>query len=425
MRTSLCSLLALSCLLALAGCGAASATPAITNHATPTTVATAVPPPTPAPTPVIASQCPKVPVAAAGEAPAAPLSVYVTTASADLAALNASDGSQRWKERVGFSGDYQMAVAAQHNVVYVLIQQAQGGFVEALNAADGKLRWCALAIAPVNPNDGGGPPQLAIDANAVYAGDGLRGKITAFSLINGGQLWQTQAEGGILALRAVDGQVYASSADMTSEFATAHTFSVFDAGNGKERWHKQTNEGQFFAPAIDAGVVYVGQSRSNAPAYLLALNASDGHEKWRIAKGQGVGFGAPMIVNGVIYIADSFGLYALNASDGSQRWHTSKSTVFALGPAVANGTVYAGAFGGAFNQGVVYAFNASDGKQLWQSDGFARLHLAPLTSGPDAVTFLTIANGTIYAATSATSAALDPGTGKMLWRVSARALAVG
>jgi outer membrane protein assembly factor BamB len=422
MRISLFSLLVVSCWLALAGCGAASATPT-TSHATPPSASTDTP--TPAPTPVLASQCPKVPVAAAGAAPAAPLSVYVTSSGATLAALNASDGTQRWKEQVGFAGDYQVSVAVQQNVVYVLIQQAQGGFVEALNAADGKLRWCVLAIRPVNPNDGGGPSQLAIDANAVYAGDGLRGQITALSVVNGGQLWQAQAEGGILALRAAAGQVYASSADMSSEFATAHTFSAFDAGTGQERWHMPTDEGQFFAPAIDAGVVYVAQNRSSGPGYLFALNTSDGSQRWRIAKGQGVGFGAPTVANGVIFIADSYGVYALNASDGSQRWHTQKNTSFAQGPVVANGTVYAGAFGGTFDQGVVYAFGASDGKQRWQSESFARLHLAPLTSGPDPVTFLSVANGTVYASASASSAALDPSTGMMLWQVSARALAVG
>jgi outer membrane protein assembly factor BamB len=358
----------------------------------------------------------------------------VTTSADDLAALNASDGRQRWKEQVAFPGDYSIAVAVEQSVVYVLIQQAQGGYVEALNAADGRLRWCMPAIRPVNPSEGGGAPQLAIDAGAVYVGDGLHGFITAFSASDGRQFWQTRAEGGILSLVVADGQVYASSADMSSEFATGHTFSAFDARDGKERWHMQADNGMFYRPAVADGVVYVGESGPNNQEFLYALNASNGSQRWQIEQqGQGaLGFGTPVIVGGVIYVADGHNIYALDASNGSRRWSLQEETSYNLGPVVANGTLYAGSFDDPDSLGIVFAYNASDGSRRWQSAEFPRPApaygspgVAALTAGPDPIIFLSAVNGVVYGSTFETSAALAASTGKMLWSVSARTLAVG
>jgi outer membrane protein assembly factor BamB len=430
MRPSCVSWLVLSCLLVISGCGAASAVPAQVNHATPTSTPT--PGPTSGPLP---TSCPQFPAAQLDQTATAPLSLYVLAPDANdsIAALNAGgNGTERWRKQIASPGNWYISMATGQNVVYlVVLQYAQGGYVEALNASDGQVRWCTPALPVEQAAEAFKDPSLAVDAGVVYVGDGFHGSITAFDASDGKRLWQTQAEGSILSLTVAAGQLYASSEKNISKSATLYTFSAFDARTGQERWHVQGNDGAFSAPTVVNGVVYVGRQGPNFDGFLSALNASDGAERWHFEASRSAGFGTPVVVGDVLYAVGGLGTYAVNASDGSLRWQT--TAVYGWGPVVANGVLYIG--GGPSEGAVIYAVNASDGSLRWQSDpipsprmlmGQASPGVSMLTSGPDSVGFLEVVNGVIYASTAdGTSAALNSNTGKIIWAVPGGALAVG
>ena len=143
-------LLICSCLFLLAGCqSAAGAQPSSANGATPTSAlapTATLPPgatltPSATPTPTSPARCPQLPAAASGDPPTAPLSLYVETSDDVFEALNASDGSVRWKADIAAVGGLVSSLAVEQNVVYIVTGQ---GAISALNAADGALRWCVM-----------------------------------------------------------------------------------------------------------------------------------------------------------------------------------------------------------------------------------------------------------------------------------------
>jgi outer membrane protein assembly factor BamB len=270
-KSCLITALLLSCLLLIAGCSAAASGPATASALTPasTPMPTLAPSPTPTPAPV--AHCPRLPAAQLGQAPAAPASLYVTTSDNALAALNASDGSQRWKEQAAAGDDVVTSVAVENNVVYVA---TQAGAISALNASNGALRWCVPAWQSV----------LAVDQDAIYVGGGNSGKIAALNVGDGTQRWQAQAEGGVLSLAVADGQLYVSSEGATS----GDTCSAFSTSDGKEHWHFQTGNGVFTLPAVANGVAYVAEvPLGNSAGFLYALNASDGSQRWHWSPAEG------------------------------------------------------------------------------------------------------------------------------------------
>jgi outer membrane protein assembly factor BamB len=125
-----------------------------------------------------------------------------------------------------------------------------------------------------------------------------------------------------------------------------------------------------------------------------------------------VGFGNPVVANGVAYFGggeDENYLYAVDASTGQPLWtYTLADGGYGVAstPAVANGVVYFATF----VDTVVYALNAKTGVKLW-SFGAAR------SSAPSDIT---VADGVVYVGGGAQEPggalyALDAGTGAVLW----------
>lgn len=173
------------------------------------------------------------------------------------------------------------------------------------------------------------------------------------------------------------------------------------------------------APAHRRQALYIA-----AGDCLYAVNANDGSARWgqqvkqtreftyhpRISypPPHRMGFAAPQVVNGIVYISmEGYGAYtcAFNADDGAPLWHTpTDGRVIAMpfldlaAPLVGDGVVYAG----------TYALNAQDGTVLW------RTSIEYSVEGTLALQALV--GDTLYAATHMGVCAIDVRDGHIRWR---------
>ncbi|QGX96258.1 hypothetical protein EI982_16470 [Haloplanus rallus] len=290
--------------------------------------------------------------------------VYAAT-SDRLYALDASDGSERWRFEAADPVTH-AAAAVVDGVVYAVGEDA----LYALSASDGSERWRFETNVELGPTVADGTVSVG-GGNALYALD----------TSDGSERWRVSTPrrvgDGVPAI--ADGTVYVDGSD-----AGLYAFSASD---GSERWRFETDRSTTSPVAAD-GAVYVGVGES-----LVALSASDGSERWRSGAEDRV-TSAPAVADGVVYVEDGDGLRALSASDGSDRWRFgTDGGVFS--PAVVDGTVYVGCV-----DHTLYAVDTSDGSERWRFelpdwarspvvaggtvyvyDGDYRLHA--LTSGPN------------------------------------------
>ncbi|MBA3564640.1 MAG: outer membrane protein assembly factor BamB, partial [Gammaproteobacteria bacterium] len=117
----------------------------------------------------------------------------------DLIALEASDGSLRWK--IQLSSEVLAAPAIGRDIV---VAQTVDGRLRALDAADSSEMWTLEQTVPALSLRGGAPPVIAGDA--VLAGF-ANGQLLAVSLAEGDEIWSTlisPARGRTVLERLVD-----------------------------------------------------------------------------------------------------------------------------------------------------------------------------------------------------------------------------
>ncbi|MGD0805427.1 MAG: PQQ-binding-like beta-propeller repeat protein [Candidatus Bathyarchaeia archaeon] len=110
---------------------------------------------------------------------------------------------------------------------------------------------------------------------------------------------------------------------------------------------------------------------------------------------------SPAVVDGVVY-AGTFGgnFYAIDANTGAQIWSFKTDTDIWASPTVANGIVYVGA-----NSGTLFALSTSDGHEVWEFKTGSGLYNGPTIVG----------NIAYEASTDDNVYALDATTGAKIW----------
>lgn len=156
---------------------------------------------------------------------------------------------------------------------------------------------------------------------------------------------------------------------------------ALDADDGHEKWKQafrlpSKNESVFGGGAtFDDGSVYV----TTGLGEVAAMDAATGKIKWRV-KPAGPLRGAPTVAFGAVYVMTQDNqIFALNVADGTGLWNESASTtqsgVFGVAaPAAGQGTVIAG-----YSSGELVAYRYENGRQLW-SDALARTSIATSVS---------------------------------------------
>jgi outer membrane protein assembly factor BamB len=190
-----------------------------------------------------------------------------------------------------------------------------------------------------------------------------------------------------------DGVVYVGSSD-------GIVYALNDR-TGTLLWSHSIGGSVDNSPAVVKGIVYVTLGDT-----VYALNARTGGELWHYTAGGYLGYSAPTVVEGTIFIgSEDYNLYALDARTGTKRWGYATPDIVYSSPAVVNGVVYFSSF-----DDTVYALDADTGTELWSYN-----------LGSDVTSSPAIANGLVYAGDGDGNIdALDATTGVPVWSHTVR-----
>jgi outer membrane protein assembly factor BamB len=263
--------------------------------------------------------------------------VYFGSGDGHVYALDAKDGTLRWKFR---TGDVVHASPA-HADGRIFIGSWDGRF-HALDAASGRELWHFQGnVDTLMANQQGFQSSPAVVEGTVYTGS-RDAHVYAFDAATGREKWRfsTGASWVISSPAVADGRVHFATSDSS-------LYHVIDAATGKPVHQQPTRAYVFSSPVLASDVVLLGvlngtlQARDRSSGALLWefrtdaardnrgwVLSADGrfnfpmifHSGWREAMAAGterqwsVGsfFSTPLVVDGVIYIGSADGtLYAL------------------------------------------------------------------------------------------------------------------
>jgi len=205
--------------------------------------------------------------------------VYLTT-GAGAFALALRDGTERWRTTdltptttgptAGY-GDELAPPVVDDGTAYL----ATAGGVVALHADDGSTAWRNTDAAAT------GVPTVADDGVFVPTADGLVG----FDARDGHRRWAADVNATLPAV--TDGTVVVAGNETVA----------LDATTGDRRWSAPVRPE--FPPVVADDTVYVGTYEG-----LVGLALDDGTERWRVDRGSGRAFSAPVVTPDTLYAVE-------------------------------------------------------------------------------------------------------------------------
>jgi len=196
--------------------------------------------------------------------------VFVASAQAWLAALDATTGQELW--RTEFASPLTGAPAVNGDTVYV---GALDSTLWGLDVATGRVQWTLPGTPSLSTVTGGSAPAIAGD---VVVFPTQAGELTAVRRSNGGRLWTTVAAGR----------------------RTGAALGIISALTGD--------------PVADGSRIYA----ANQSGRVFAIDARTGETIWAVAEGAN---GPVWPVGGSVFlVSDQNRLMRLDASDGSVIW---------------------------------------------------------------------------------------------------------
>jgi outer membrane protein assembly factor BamB len=330
-----------------------------------------------------------------------------------VTALNAADGSTRWRAQLAVASDPITSVAAEGSIVYLVTTD---GTVSALDAASGALRWCAQAPQLVRATTAGPRPLLAVAQGVVYVTQhGRFNAVTALNASNGRQRWQTTLGGDSFylfgALQVDAGLVMVTMLQLGTTNGTVTPTShlvALSASDGSTRWSFQSQEGEF-GPALTLanGTAYVVEDFGGecTETDIDAVNEQDGTLLWQVHDRDSCGYVWPVSASGLVFFSyigrgSSPNVYALDGATGARRW-----VAVGSGPVADAGMVYV-VTGSGNGPPQVQALQASSGAALWNWPG-----------SDDLLDVLAAANGVVYVSNGTSLVALSS-AGQQQWQAS-------
>ena len=266
--------------------------------------------------------------------------VYVTTGLGEVAALDATNGTQIW--RVKPAGPLRGSPTIAFDAIYVMTQD---NAIIALNAADGKALW----------NESGSQASAGVfGVAAPAAGQGTviagysSGELTAYRYENGRQLWtdalaRTSIATSVATLTDIDadpiidrGRVYA--------LGQGGRMAAYELVTGQRIW--ELNLAGISTPAIAGEWLFVLTDDSR----LLCLARTTGKVRWiaqlqqfkneEKKKGEFYWTG-PVLAGDRLWVANMRGeVVSIAAADGTMTPFTNLGDPVSLAPVVANNTLY-------------------------------------------------------------------------------------
>jgi len=237
--------------------------------------------------------------------------VYVGSGDSSVYAIDAQNGTLKWKTKTG--GIVRSTPFVEDTVVYV---GSFDGFIYALSTNTGSLIWrfntTGQTYQAVQPS-----PRVV--NGIVYCGS-RSAFFYALNASTGQELWKYDYQGSWVESSAiiVNGVVYVGSSDLRTVFA-------FDAQTGRKLWERAVTGYPWSTPAYDNGTIYIGTSNTNTAGqtpklgYLYALNATTGKEYWnkptRVTEYLTGVVSSPIVSNGTVYFGGLDSLVYAVSSD--------------------------------------------------------------------------------------------------------------
>ncbi|HEY7339504.1 MAG TPA: PQQ-binding-like beta-propeller repeat protein [Ktedonobacterales bacterium] len=270
--------------------------------------------------------------------------------------LNANTGELVWHVSITDASIAAQTVllAVEQNMVFVTISNSE---LIALRGSDGAQMWSAR-LAPGEALAG-----FPIFADGVvYIITNLQTRpnqassrrIVALDGRDGTQLWSHPLDGQIATLARTPAGVGASSIYLEGSESVgnhdAHYLYSISAQSGNVQWKYPVTvaEGDTVSATEANNLVYIANS---GETYLDAVRVGDGQRVWRHSAETNIGFGAPVVDNGVLFVKSlpihragmnsdscsfncepSTAIYAFDAATGSLYWHSAWAEMDILSP---------------------------------------------------------------------------------------------
>jgi len=273
-----------------------------------------------------------------------------------------------WSYKIGAAEDYDFAAATESGSVYVA---SASGEIAKLDAGNGKPAWRISAGEKLSGGVGLGPDLVLVGTP--------KGQVIAYNQ-SGKLLWKSKVSSEVLSVpRVDDGVVVVRCGD-------SRIFGI-NAADGARKWvyERATPALSLRSSAgvvVDGGAVYAGF----AGGKLIALRAEDGKVIWEVSVAQPKGAteieriaditSLPVVDGPLVYaVAYQGKVAAVDRAAGRVAWSRDISSYTGLNMEVAR--VYVTHTGGA-----IYALDFSTGKTYWrQGELLNRRLTAPLPMG--------------------------------------------
>lgn len=241
-------------------------------------------------------------------------------------ALNAVTGKEQ--ARYYFASKVQKVTVEKH----VLFVSTENGLYATDLSANRQL-WSI----PITSNSANG----AVNLSTPYVVNGLLyiaisnqaapldSYVAAFNINTGKEQWRSPTIPGQIFDIAVANDIVYMGTTVSWQGQYQGTLYAYDAQKGTQIWRHDTVGAIESAPLVADGTVYVptyripaGELPKNTPEDVIALNATNGHELWKVQVRGGM-MTTPQKAHDAIYLASGTFLYALRASSGLQIWQVS------------------------------------------------------------------------------------------------------
>ncbi len=171
-----------------------------------------------------------------------------------------------------------------------------------------------------------------------------------------------------------------------------------DVSSGRVRWRKDVAGPLLFGagPIVENGTIYLATSYGSVQAF-----SNDGKELWRRDLEEGV-FSSMASHGGLLYVGtDRSRIHAIEKESGDVKWSfTTESRIFTASPVVHEGILFVGCYGGSF-----YAISARSGRLKWMYRAGRAILSSPAFSGD--MVYVGSEDGVLHA--------LKIGTGNRAW----------
>lgn len=266
--------------------------------------------------------------------------VYVTTGTGEVAALDATNGSQVWKVKP--AGPLRGSPTIAFNAIYVMTQDNQ---IHALDPADGKQQWAKAASSGQTGVFGVAAPSAG---QGTVIGGFSTGELIAYRYENGREVWsdalaRTSLATTVGVLTDIDADPII---DRGRVFALGQggRMAAYELITGQRIW--ELNLAGISTPAVAGDWIFA----LTDDAKLLCIARGSGKVRWltQLArfhneeKKKGpVFWTGPLLAGDRLWIGNSDGsLYSASVTDGVVAGFQQLSDPLSLPPVVANGTLY-------------------------------------------------------------------------------------